>query len=230
RNYDYHVGMSEQTVQLLRRYGAKDPVLIKPGTDYRKEVVFGVVGRTYNTGRKNERLVSRMKDAGFKVIAWGEGWPCEIVSNDPAKLPEFYKSIDYLVVTSTNEGGPMPVLEALALGTPVIAPDVGWCWEYPVIRYEKGNWESLRSVLRGLSAPQTWEEWRTAHRELFLKIALERGLIDRNPVNGRLSMRTPGAAQVVVNGAPFPAKPGDSLHTVLERASAELPPGFILES
>jgi hypothetical protein len=63
----------------------------------------------------------------------------------------FYQSIDYLIVTSDTEGGPIPVLEALAAGIPVIAPNVGFCWEYPVIRYEDISdlvriIETLRSV------------------------------------------------------------------------------------
>ena len=64
------------------------------------------------------------------------------------QLPDFYRSIDYLLVLSENEWGPLPVLEALAMGKPVIAPDVGWCWDYPVIRY--AGIEAFSYILKGL--------------------------------------------------------------------------------
>jgi glycosyltransferase involved in cell wall biosynthesis len=42
-------------------------------------------------------------------------------------MPEFYKRGSYLICASQSEGGPLPVLEALACGIPVITTDVGWC-------------------------------------------------------------------------------------------------------
>lgn len=65
-------------------------------------------------------------------------------------MPSFYKNIDYLVILSNNEGGLMPVIEAIASGKPVIAPDVGWCWDYPVIKYN--TIEDLKQILTKLSS------------------------------------------------------------------------------
>lgn len=147
-------------------------VVIRPGSSVaRKPIRFGVCGRTYPSGRKGEHLVREMVKAGFDVIGHGPGWPCP-----PSHAPcaeDFYDSIDYLVVTSTEEGGPVPVIEAISRGVPVIAPDVGWCWEFPVIRYERGSWDSLRSVLRGLTDPPTWERWAEDHAALFARIQQE---------------------------------------------------------
>lgn len=166
----YHVGMSEKTCALIRSAGGEDPLHIPLGTSLQSNITFGVVGRTYRSGRKGEKFVRKAVESGYTVKAWGSGWPCEIVSKDFGEIESFYRSIDYLLVTSLNEGGPMSVIEAISLGVPVIAPDVGWCWEYPVIRYERGKWDSLNSVLKRLTTVPTWENWAECHRKLFSKI------------------------------------------------------------
>lgn len=51
-------------------------------------------------------------------------------SEAAASYPGFYERLDYLLIPSLWEGGPMSLLEALACGIPVIAPDVGWCPEF----------------------------------------------------------------------------------------------------
>lgn len=128
--------------------------------------VFGVCGRVYRSGRKGEHLVSALLDEGFRFLAWGGGWDARA---EPAGgYPEFWRRIDYLLIPSLNEGGPVPLLDAVAAKVPVIAPKgVGWCDEFPCIRYEAGNLESLRQVLRGLCEPPTWEQWAEGHRALF---------------------------------------------------------------
>jgi glycosyltransferase involved in cell wall biosynthesis len=65
-------------------------------------------------------------------------------------MPAWFAGLDYYLVTSDSEGGPIPVLEAIAAGVPVIAPDVGFCWEYPVIRYS--GIDELRRTLEWLGA------------------------------------------------------------------------------
>jgi len=44
----------------------------------------------------------------------------------PASYQAFYEQIDYLLIPSLWEGGPMALQEALACGVPVIAADVGF--------------------------------------------------------------------------------------------------------
>ena len=166
----------------LEEHGAANVTIIRPGTDAPpRPIVFGVIGRTYNDGRKGERLVARAVADGFRFVACGVGegrarraraltrgqWPCS-TPYTIATRDAFYTAIDYLVVTSTEEGGPMPVLEAIARGVPVIAPNVGWAWEFPVIRYEPaGEYSALRQVLAQLTAPPSWEQWGEAHARLF---------------------------------------------------------------
>jgi len=78
-------------------------------------------------------------------------------------MPDFYRGIDYLLVLADTEGGPIPVQEALAMGTPVIAPDVGYAWDYPVLRYD-GTFEGLARVLAALLPPP--DAWRRESERL----------------------------------------------------------------
>ncbi len=160
--FDHHIAISRQTAALVPTEN-----VIHLGSQFSKPIVFGVCGKVHASGRKNEHFVLRLVDAGFRFRAWGHGWPCEIISCEVSQLRAFYESIDYLVVTAGIEGGPVPALEALSLGVPVIAPDVGWCWDYPVIRYERNSYESLLSVIRRLASVPTWETWREKHRKFF---------------------------------------------------------------
>jgi len=145
-------------------------VTIRPGTDpVARSVTFGVCGRmTGKGGRKGPELIKSAVKAGFFFVACSDSpAPC-LVTHPIAERSAFYLSIDYLVVTSTNEGGPMPLLEAIAHGVPVIAPPtVGWCGEFPIIPYQAGSWPALCEVLVQLSKPPTWEAWRMEHQQLF---------------------------------------------------------------
>lgn len=181
QKYDYYVSMCHNTTGKLISFNADREKIteIHCGYDERvkKKPIFGIVGRVYPSGRKGEYLVENMVNTGYKIKAWGRGWPITDMNDNWDELPGFYQSIDYLVVTSLNEGGPIPVLDALAAGVPVIAPDVGWCWEFPVIRYNTGNWDSLNNILSKLDNPPAWDRWSYAHGKMFKEIALKEGVI-----------------------------------------------------
>ncbi len=179
--YHYYTVTCNKTAVLLLDFGAdRDKIFRIPyGADERmmKTPVFGVVGRTYPSGRKGEYLVEHMVADNYDVRAWGKGWPVKSIKTDWDTLPEFYQSLDYLVVTSLNEGGPVPVIDAIAAGVPVIAPDVGWCFEFPVIRYKRGDWASLSNVLKRLTNPPMWAKWSAAHGNIMVRIARQEGII-----------------------------------------------------
>ncbi|SCX96769.1 glycosyltransferase family 4 protein [Desulfoluna spongiiphila] len=50
---------------------------------------------------------------------------CFLFSGHVSDMPTFYRSIDIYLNTSVHEGIPMSILEAMAAGVPVVAPDVG---------------------------------------------------------------------------------------------------------
>lgn len=165
-----NVAMNETVAAQLAKRGAHVTV-IRPGVSVpTRRITFGVVGRTYASKRKGEDKIAALVGDGHSVIARGEGWPCPARPLVLDELPEFYRSIDYLLVTSTEEGGPMPVLDAIAQGVPVIAPNVGWCWEFPCIGYD-GSLSDLRRVVTALTNPPTWEQWASDHARLFAEIA-----------------------------------------------------------
>lgn len=123
-------------------------------------LVLGVVGRPYKSGRKRMEWIEDLEQIqGVEV--WVAGGKVSLED-----MPTFYDSVDYLVILADNEGGPQPVLEALARGKPVIAPNVGYCWEYPVLRYTTK--ENLLALVRKLILPRNgWRQSALVIQKVF---------------------------------------------------------------
>ncbi len=114
-------------------------------------IKIGVVGRDYESGRKRFEWLEELRKIDGVEIIHTNNLPYEIMDH-------FYSAIDYLLITAENEGGPMPVTEALAMKKPVIAPrGVGWCDEYTTIKYDN-TLDSLITVVKGLIVSRDgWE-------------------------------------------------------------------------
>ncbi len=167
--------------RLLETKYPQKVVIISPGIDlerYRPEVKIGVVGRTYDSGRKGETLISKLMDLpGIKWHFTGSGWPQQSVALSSDEMPRFYNEMDYILISSLYEGGPMCALEALACGVEVIAPDVGWMSELPHIPFTLGDASSLRNVLehvvnkrtslRQSVLDRTIDRWIEGHDTVF---------------------------------------------------------------
>jgi glycosyltransferase involved in cell wall biosynthesis len=149
--------------------------------EFRPKIRIGVVGRTYHTGRKGEALVADVMDIpGIEWRFTGSGWPGGSVEVANGAMADFYNDLDYVLVPSLYEGGPMSVLEGLACGIPIISSDVGWVSEYPHIPFTNGDAGSLRRVLEGLAAEReklrqsvlarTWDRWAEDHLQLFERL------------------------------------------------------------
>ena len=126
-----------------------------PGIVLSRSYRLGVCGREYASGRKRFDIIKQLAlIPGIEIVVTGGRVPTE-------HMPAWYDSIAALVVLSTNEGGPLPVIEAFARHKPVIAPDVGFCWEWPVLRYK--NDHELELICRGLVWAKDSGNWgRTA--------------------------------------------------------------------
>lgn len=128
-------------------------VKIPPDPQFRKDkIVLGISGRDYRQHGDSRKCLEWMDKLlaipGIEVKYTGGLLPW-------VEMPAWYASIDYLLVLSDNEGGPMGVVEAIAAGKPVIAPDVGWAWDYPVLRY--AGWLELEKIVKGLTTPP--DQW-----------------------------------------------------------------------
>ena len=104
----------------------------------------GPGGRPHQVGDRAARGVDgeRARVAGADAaVSWND-------------MPQFYQGLDVLVCPSRVEGGPMPVLEALACGVRVVIPQhVGILDELPDVpgihRYPRGDLASLIAALEG---------------------------------------------------------------------------------
>lgn len=128
--------------------GAPDPRYVKP------HLVIGVACKI--SRRKRPDRIEAMRQLPGVDVQVTEG------KLNIDELIRWYRELDFLVVTSDTEGGPYPVMEAIAAGVPVIAPNVGWCWDYPCIRYE--TTEELIAILRKLRFPP--DPWGAASVDL----------------------------------------------------------------
>ncbi|MFM9859736.1 glycosyltransferase [Pseudoxanthobacter sp. M-2] len=218
KNVDAAVAMSSATGEILRAAKIESHV-IKPGVDldvFRPRLKIGVVGRTYHTGRKGEALVNSVMD--MPDIEWhftGGGWPGPAINVPERELPAFYRSMDYVLVPASSEGGPMSVLEALASGVPVIGGPVGWVPDYPHITIDPKDPGSLRrtlsellarkQVLRHAVEENTWDRWAEQHELLFRALAKERNLSPtaRGPLHRKVrkvALVTHGMESTVLGG------------------------------
>lgn len=141
--------MSETGAKELRDVGVTKPIwVIPPGVEGfrpRKRNIL-IVGAEQPTGRKRSWLLLdlawRYDLSPFHFVVVGTGWEDVVtkltnmgvsVRYEPKveadTLRDFYLTADAFLVTASVEGGPLPLLEALASGTPVITPNIGFAPE-----------------------------------------------------------------------------------------------------
>ncbi|HYF77469.1 MAG TPA: glycosyltransferase [Symbiobacteriaceae bacterium] len=187
KEVDHCTAVSLQTVDDLKRFGIPDDKisLIVVGADvaFRPKMTVGIVGRIYPGGRKGEHLVQALLENervmdGLQIVASHEGWGVPVWKFD--QMADFYRSIDYLLVPSLIEGGPVPFMEALACGTLAIAPPIGVIPMFPHIEYPTGDAATLMTVLNQVKQDFfeskghartihafDWTAWANAHRDVF---------------------------------------------------------------
>ena len=226
RSLDFSVCMAKMYADWLHEQGVETVAHIPMGFDsfrYRPRLVLGVVG-LLDHPRKGKHLVEQVKRLPFVEIRATEGR----VGED--QLCDFYQAVDYVLIPATVEGGPMSLLEGLALGKPVIAPDgVGMVPEFPdtpfLRRYPAGDGDALAELLskcyaekcrsRDLVRGRTWDHWAESHHQLFRRLLKERGVRFPEPAPGfRFGMM----AQLEIP----PGLDATPLEAVVDRTAAHL--------
>ena len=163
---DRCIGMSKATLALLPEGSELVELPADPRFMLNRKIRFGVCGRSYINGRKKDDWLASLSTMP------GTEWYVTRGEVSDEQMPGFYGHIDYLVVLSNNEGGPLPLKEAMLAGKPVIAPNVGWAWEYPVIRYH--DYDGLLDIIRKLVPHDKTKEaarqlnsvcWRMVNKE-----------------------------------------------------------------
>lgn len=153
--------------------------------------VVGVSGYTYPNRRKGQDLVlAALRSPLGSRIEWrasGRGWPVPTRRLQWRQMGAFYHSLDVLLCPSRVEGIPMPPLEALACGVPVVIPrGVGLLDELMdcegIYRYKRGDAKDMIGALEraafpprkpdpealaAVTAPYSVEAWVEDHRRAF---------------------------------------------------------------
>jgi len=159
-----------------------------PNRPLQKHIV-GVSGYVYNDKRKGEDLIAQLvlSKLPLEWRASGRGWPHLSTRHYPWRsLHTFFQALDLFICASRIEGIPMPPLEALSCGVPIIIPKgVGMLDDLPdmagIYRFDNGSYPSLyaavrtalddktpiqRDHLRAITADYTDESWLADHQQL----------------------------------------------------------------
>jgi glycosyltransferase involved in cell wall biosynthesis len=127
RKLDFCVAPSARYADYLREQCNPNSHLIYHGIDLERfspKLRLGFVGRRYKTGRKGEDLLQAAAALPFVELRSTEGK----LSDD--EIPAFYQSVDFVLITSSIEGGPLCFQEGLASGKPILSTDVGMVSEF----------------------------------------------------------------------------------------------------
>ena len=155
-----------------------------------KTPVIGVAGFVYESGRKGEALAAELaqRRPEWTVKATGRGWPIPMERHTWATMPDFYRLLDVFLCTSSIEGGPVTVLEALATGVPVVVPrhvgmidalpEMAGIYRYPagdILGMERAIAEALdtrvnRRALREVAEEYSPDRWRREWSEAIAEV------------------------------------------------------------
>lgn len=138
---------SQKLYEIYQNFSKKPQKIIHDGVDLRKYIPKNLdrlkdietvrIGWTGNSKFKDSEgdtdmkgvegiikpAIKELQDEGYKVELNLADRNIKTIPQD--EMPNFYNSIDLYVCTSKNEGTPLPVLEAMAMGIPIISTDVG---------------------------------------------------------------------------------------------------------
>jgi glycosyltransferase involved in cell wall biosynthesis len=127
RSLDFCVAPSARYADYLRAHLNPRSHLIHHGIELERftpKLRLGFVGRRYKTGRKGDELLRAVSELPYVELVSTEGKLTD------AEIPGFYQQIDYVLITSSVEGGPLCFQEGLLSGKEIISTDVGMVSEF----------------------------------------------------------------------------------------------------
>jgi len=147
---DHIVHMAKRYFEIFKKYYPEQQMsVIKPGEvtkDFQiKKTRLGVIQRGGYPG-KGFHFMKKMANyeilRNFEFLFVGKHWDevialytnngikCYVADEKYENYPKAYDFIDYLLIPSLWEGGPMSIIEAYAKGVPIISSDVGFVKEF----------------------------------------------------------------------------------------------------
>src|SRR5262249_47179322 len=127
RQLDFCVAPSARYADYLREHCNPNSHLIYHGIEldrFTPKLRLGFIGRRYKSGRKGEELLQAAAARPFVELRSTEG------KLSDAEIPAFYQDVDFVLITSSVEGGPLCFQEGLACGKPILSTDVGMVSEF----------------------------------------------------------------------------------------------------
>ena len=128
-----------------------DTLPVPPDPYFSCKLNLAWIGHFAVPSRKGLDLFKKVEDLSFVNLIYNDHtFNQKIPKEEPKQIQNYYDMADYILITSSIEGGPMCLVEGLKTGKKVICPlNVGNAelYEEGIISYKKSNWESLKEVL-----------------------------------------------------------------------------------
>lgn len=173
---DYIIHMNKRYLDKFSEYYPRErmavlkSIEVMPRFDLKK-IRLGIMQRGGFEGKGHNFMLRMAKYEflkNFEFVFCGKDWDevidlysskgikCYTEDENYENYPKVYDFIDYLLIPSLWEGGPMAVPEALAKGVPIISSNVGWVPEFGVeYMYEPDNEQGLLDILKKIHEPLT---------------------------------------------------------------------------
>lgn len=181
KEVNFAICMNERYKKIIENI--TDSYVIYQPTDlerFKPKLVLGFSG-ILNSGRKGKDLLDIVAKLPFVDLKMTLGKGLE------KNMNKFYNSLDYVLITSTVEGGPLPLTEGLACGREIITSDVGIVDQFKnceyVHIYDRNKPETLINLLKGLYQKKleirktvekySIEKFIDEHKKLFEKLINE---------------------------------------------------------
>lgn len=179
KKLDFCICPCTLTADYLKKYN-KNTHVIYHGIDldrFKPKLTLGFIGKKQQGNRKGMDLFDLIQEIPFVELKATNG----TLSED--EIPEFYHSIDYVLIASTVEGGPLCFQEGLASGKEIISTDVGMVHDFKqcegIYIFDRENPETLINILhelydkklkkRQLIEQYSIEYFVNEHKKLFQK-------------------------------------------------------------